>query len=613
MSFAGLQTSKVDSPFRTGAGEEWSDFPNVGNDYTVKRALPPCSSCSKSATHGPPCDLIGALTIFGETRNQRVPAENRLTIQEVKRVWHALWIAGYVAQGYPGDLAFLSGYNSAAQIKTYEIASVSGSQLTIKGPNPKRLVYQNITLNENYFTGVDDNRINVTDVITSMQIGAMVTFLPPSVLAGKVAPVIKSIDFPTGDNDTETFTVTLWESVTSAMQPKDLAFPAEKYYCHVTMYGLAPVGWPNWQAFDETQFSPRSVVDIQSSALMANGGVLDLTASDDSATRVLYPSMMQGALSVVRISSTGAVTPLTADQIETNLTTRQTGDGTWSTTLNLGEWLEDSATFNVEFWAERVSGDAYGRVFSGECGNCQYDSTGSYDNRGGDFCAAKDATQRATFQAMCWQPDCSHFCLIGGKADRYEGSRLKRDVADYRDAAWYTRAFHSVLWQLTQFLEGAAQFQLQRGELLGLGGFLGAFFDEPPGGVYTKRELLYPPNVGQKVTTSDVDGNADQDIVTGLFIANDEWDASGAPPQGFAPASISGWRTKLDPSGGAPLAGVDYFPEAWVGGRQIYQITTSGRAMSIANSVHSMTTYATGISVSGEQDAEIAAIVDGVI
>ncbi len=596
MAFVEVGSTKTNSPFRTDPGEGWSDLPATGNTE-VKATLPSCAGCSKLASHNP-CALIGFKVPQGETSWEDVPSGNRITHTEFRRVFQALWQLDYIFHGWIGSEIIFNagdGGDNATQFKDYEIVSVSGATLTLKGDNPKRLTLGRSIPNPDW--PLTPGALQTVQEYFALRPGAGVEFLAPSVLAGKIKPYIESISPPASNAEGGvTFSVTLSANVSFARSPFDAAFPPGdgKYYCRVWFTQFHDAGWPNVQEPVEALFSPRTQTITRAAAVTASGlpELLD-TAGDP--TRVIPPGVDPVTTPVLTVLDPGGdfEAPI-ADRIVTT----QNGHLDWTTTINVVDLLAAYATatgFEVSFFAESVAADSERAPHRGCCGNCQIEPTGSYAHHSGSRCTAVDCDQFATFKASCWQPNASRFNLAGAGGSFRSGNAVN-PAADIRDGNLWARAWTGASWMIRQGVPGASSssnFSLVRMGIPGLQEFLGAWAGGVPGGNFASQTPFFSPALGRDVWSVDGDGN---DVVTtevGAFFLQSEWDASTAPDAGLLPDTVT-WT-------GAATSGVLENYPAWRTGRtSVYNWDTSASSEALTNRKVTQEVFITGVSASTE-------------
>ena len=606
MAWAGLTIAKTNEPFRSEAGAEAIVFPEGVFAGERKGLLAGCLVCGKSAAHSP-CWMIGAAIPFGETRHQRIPAARRPDVVTAHRIASALWLAGMIHQPMDtGDLAINAGEaNNATQYVDCAIVSVAGNVLTVRGPNPKRIVLGRSVPNPDW--PGDGPRLLTESYECALPIGAMVKFAEPSCLAGKLRPYVIGVEVPETDDEGETeWSVELSCDVSNAEAPADLAFPASEYRCRFYWYAFSPEKWPNWQVAEETQFTRRSKTFTRAE-IEAASGVVTLDNSSEGETRVLTEALWAGALTVESVAG-----PRDAAWIAARLTTTQVGYRSWETRLDLGDLLTEepgTTSVDVEWMPEAVSGDSWRLQFPSGCGNCQKDRTGSYVHHDGWRCTkASEASAFGTFKRSCWQPSCDGFAI--GYVGNAVGT-LTRGADDARDTTWWGPMWTRQSMVVVQYLEGFGFFTLKMPAHGGpsIEGLVGGWSDSVPTGKFPSQTPLFGAVFGQREEFEDEDG-PNHRIVHGLFQAREEWTAGTTPTQGAAGELISGWNSRTNALGAAMSARQRQFPTRGAGNTHLYEWEPSSSGLGWSNKlVEGQAAYATGMDLAEAEDSELAGVV----
>ena len=250
MSFVTVATARTNASQRVAAGQGWSYLPNQSTWTETVHDLAGCATCTKLAAHGT-CDLIGFAVPQGNNSWDTIPATKRVDYLTYRSVFQALWQLDYIFNGHIIGIIYNAGEggDNATQEFGYEVTAVSGTTVTLKGPNPKRLQLGSSAPNPEYGTG-EGGALAITEQFFALRPGAMLRFLQPSVLADKLSPYIVSISPPASNAAANvTFTVVVSANVSNARQPYDEAYPPAdgKYYASVAFTQFHDASWPNVQ------------------------------------------------------------------------------------------------------------------------------------------------------------------------------------------------------------------------------------------------------------------------------------------------------------------------------------------------------------------------------
>jgi ferredoxin len=602
-------------------------FPSLtGGNAEEAVTLSSCAGCSKLASHCPSV-AIGVDIDVGETRHQRVPSENRFSAAEGMKLQAAMWVLWYMTNGHIGNeirFNYGDGGNNASQVVRYEIVSASGFTLTLKGPNPKRVVIGRLDLNPDWPLS-DEGRLQASQVTRCIPVGAGVEFEWPSVHYRNNRPFITAINPPASDaEDDVTFTVEVSNRVSNADRHFDGFFDTagRKYFCKIRWEALVPGVWKNFQAVTETQWAEQSMT-------FESAGTVELLDGNDASTRVLFESMLPGALSATLALQGGGTEARTGGWVEARLTTTQTGAGAWETMLDVSD-LDFVSTYDsitVTYHAEAVSGDTGRFFFQGSCGNAQKDYSGSYVVGDGErHCTDPDSTGFDNFEDVCWQPGCSGFTLR-----RLDGSVLGQEIfpADSPDDPkfWSGLAMRNH-WVVTQSVEGVASFTLTvpAGGGPSHAALCGGFRDEVPTGKFPERYPYHAPQWGQVKLWGDGEGETPRfTFVQGAWFAK-PYDDSGdggpsyiydaanetasMPEEGVIADEVAGWNTKTDPRGESMERRVEKFPAWFAGSMNVYQYAHDGGSIARTNKLHETgEKFVTGAAIDGGERADVASVV----
>lgn len=637
MAFFGWTPSKTDVARVATDGERSLHFPAYSPSLTKVKVLEgACASCSKETTHNV-CKLLGVAIPQGESRFERLPAANKLSVADINKLQTALAIMRHAGHGMIGnDVVYNagSGGDNATQTETYEITAVSGNTLTLLGANPKRLQMNEAVLNPNwpmlapdsyrppgltdtewddspgntpagtppFFDGMGWAQYISTPRAYAMPVGASVEYQSPSALSGKNNPVITKIYPPASDSLTGvTFDVDVSIDADSAMEPIDANDPPspDKYYCKVRMELLFPCRWLHVTAPVEVAFTRREAVEFTTDAIH------DLLDTDGDPTRVLWPGMIPDAITIQLFNGATAgpmVNALDVYSSAPRLVTTDSGATSWSTKLDL-RGLGIGTTYTkavVTFHPEALTGDTWRMQFAGGCAHSYQEHSGSYEHDSGYRCAQVESTGFADYQgAQCWKPgSCSRFAL--GDAVEYFGTAgfLPDDGAslDFWCGVWNRSD-----WLLRQLVAGvsspaASAFRLEHRATSGpsILTLLGHFVQSVP--VQTKVATVAPwlaPVWGQRVTWDD-SGDAGQAVAFGAFLmsGNDysgvggddlRQDVTSTARLGSLASEVTGWQTKTDPLGTSLPSRLAALAFKQTGGTNPYTYTFGGAGFGRAN------------------------------
>lgn len=637
MSFVAFSWTKEDVPRRTTGGRKAIAFPSTGLPEASIRPSA-CSACPRAADHDV-CQAIGIAVPYGETRYQRVPVNQRPTVQHVNELQAALWLAGYCAHGYIGDQYIYNvgeSATNASQFTSVEILSASGSWLIVYGENPRRLNIGTSTVNPEWPfeapaelrpPGITDEEWDVMkygrlipgSATFSLPVGAAVEFQYPSVLFQRLVPFIVEIDCDTDESPCE-YRVRCSTTVANARRPYDNFFPPVegKYFAKLRFEALTQARWLNVQAPSETQFS-------RASATFTTAAVHELLNNAGHSTRVLYPSMLAGALTVTLSLQAGGIETLSDGAAQALLSTTQSPSG-WSTTIDLSafDFGETYSQAAVAYLPQAVAGDAVRLPFQSSCSNAQRDPSGSFVHGDERHCArAGTATQFGTFRDECWQPECSGFALgdDGSGDDGGPAAIGPRSIgpSDMGDEDFWSGLWHRGDWFVQQGIPGISHhrnFSFGRPDNAGasIGSLCGGFSDTVPPGYYPLRDLFFGPVFGRRFELDDGDGNEAHALVMGAFYlapydhesqGGDSYvfDWSASPTLGAVADAVSSWNTKPDAIGGNIETDLARLPFRLTGATNVYTYGHGSSAMAASNERHANSeAFVVAMSLATEDD-----------
>lgn len=618
MAFFGLfSIAKEDVSRRASPGMGSIAFPATGLVEAPLR-LPGCSGCSKRVAHNP-CSGIGIQIPHGEHRYQRVPLVQRPDVATLNRLQTALFALGYIAWGYIGnDILFnSSAANNGSQTLGCELLGSSGNVLTLRADNPKALTLGVSRENPDY--PLPDPETGATtpfvflDLTQVLPVGAAVEFDHPSILAGKLSPMITKVNPPVSNDLTGvTFTVEVWADCSNAREPLDAYYPPPggRYTCTLRWEALDASDFGNFQAPRETAFSRKTLefTELGTYALTNNAG---------GACRILWPGMMTEAVVVElvrRVSAGGGSDFMTDGWIEDRLTGLDPSPGSYSTSIDLTDI--DTVTYEraiVTYHPEAIATDAFRIQFASGCMHAQKDPSGSYKMVGDHRCAAPGSSGFSTFRGdRCWKPGSCDAFALGDAAGTFGAPEFT--PADLGAAALLSSLWHRFNWIIEQGIPGISShrnFRLRKPHPGGpsIQGLAGGFADVVPSGYFARRQPHFGAVFGKRITWTDEDDNEQQGIVPGAFYAASEYTAGTTPEAGCIAGAVSGWSSKLDALGAAMDPGLALLPHRLTGRASVYEYEHSAAAMHASNELVQIEAIVSGCSLSGDEDTAVTASV----
>lgn len=489
----------------------------------------------------------------------------QLTYDKIRVLDAAAYYATGFTTGVAGPLPWNAGAGSAANISDvvrYQVTSASGGTLTCVGPHPQRIGFAVPSENPDW-PSAGEPRWNYTTIYGSIPIGAEVRPLGPSVLAGKMVGVITAINAPSTYSDEVTCTFTTTGDFDNIGEPLDAALGSFEVFVDIYFYRIAaplvaPLAWaPIGQAWSG---QVRDVDRATDAPTLDGDGCYELTGPDDSSRKALFPSM----------DSTLATTSPIASLLYRRF------DGTWmdaSTSLT-SRWRQDKvgSDYRTRIYLDdlyALTGDAYVTRFyvtyyslylpgdtdfdlaafrhPSSCANSRpftgYTNAGTSES--GQTCWAKDSATgfaNGDYHANCYLPGtsdgltslCDKFVARG-----LGGSYIGGEVASPGQFAgggdlWDRITVASDIFFVEFFTSGSPVriFYVERvangnPSLASLGG---AWYPIDRG-LFTIREPLKGPILGQRKTHADDDGNAFHVHVPGAFWMRAWSDSDGARDQ----------------------------------------------------------------------------------
>lgn len=616
MVFRSINWTPENAPQRTAEGEKSFFLPDSPFDV-VKHLLPKCVECAKVSAHSP-CQGLALDVPHGSERYDGIPSGQRFPIDGLQDIHFALWAATYINYGVPFTFYNLGLGNNIEQQFSYEIISVSGNLMTIRGREPRYMSHSNFILNPEYPPILP--RLLDVGAAGAMPVGATVKFDYPSVYSAKgfepwVTRVIPNTPRVGDGIVPETFQVELSADVSNAMRPIDLALgnPSE-YRCRIGWHLIAPADLPNWQVDIEAQFSLRieEKTPAEVDAIILGGGQYELLANDGSSTRIMWPDFFEAAMTVSIFKGSGTE-HLTPSEIAERLLV--TGTGPWVTTFDFTDLdYPDLNSIAIVYRPEAVATDDTRMVYAGSCANSQEDRSGSYVVSEGHYCTAPESTgfEAGLFRKTCWLPGrCDKFCM-GNESGGYKTERMIHKRSDVYQTKWWAHLFSRASWLVEQGVPGVnhpLNFKIMRpagakgGSVQEL---LGSFQDEVFGGFYPNIASFFSPSMGALIETTDVDGTRGS-LRHGAFVFQGGNDLSVDPQSGFIPINVgAAWNDKKDAFGDAQSFRRSDMPDM-AARCDVYDFASRGSSYGRKTSLVSNTQkFLTGFDILDMEDSEVA-------
>lgn len=588
MSFfpSGIIENKDDCAYRATQGQRNIPLPDHGSDESL------------ALITGTP-DLAQGLNInvpVGEHRHFGIPESNRITWRDAHRLFVAMCETAFVMNRMDqGELRLNAGTGAAnmTNFGEWEVVDVSGNIITLRGTNPRKVVYVTSSMQNPEWPAPGEPKIISTSGYCSLPVGSLVKFLAPSALSRKLTPRVLKVNPPvsTAEDDVE-FTIEVGYACDAAMEPENKKYPMGEVRCRVFFYGTFPPAFPRFERVSEAQFA-RRVVTFSRNDLLAESAP-ELKRSNNASGRVLPADAFEHALKITVTRTNGDTL---VDDPAARLTITQGAGPSWTSVLELSAEAMDPSVreVEVEYWAEAVAGTDEGAgssrvICSGKCANSWHDVTGSYAQDGDEVCVAVDADQRATHRQGCWQINCSKFCLGDETRNLRSGNMANPRPADFSKPEHFMRLWNNTDWILTQQNSGSADprnFILSRppGGAPSLGEMLGGWSNGVPGGLFPSRDEYFGRKFGRRETGTTVEGDEWQAVRYGAFAAapwtdgdgdlQGAWSAGTVPASGILPALVSGWATKPDGNGGSLAAELAQFAYRGMGSVNVYNFVAS--------------------------------------
>ncbi|MBI1291212.1 hypothetical protein GC173_08195 [bacterium] len=583
MAFLSFSTpSPTNHAPRTDEGAKGQAFPWSGATE-VREVLPGCCECGNLEAHGSPCSRVGIERLSGELLEDGATPSRYASAAALVELDAALWAAAFVGGALmQGSYLYNLGSgtaNNVLQRETVEVLSTSGQWLTVRGRDPRRLTFGVSRINPEWplpdpITGTTA-RIQWETASIALPVGGILEPHPPSVLHGKLNPMVLQIEPPTGplvEGDGAEYRIRVWASIDSFRQPYNKKLPPSdgRYWASIGYVGIVPERWSNWQHFPLAHWV-RQTRELTASGLALVGGEVSLTDSDGQATRILPRS---AGANVLRVSITvaGTTTAVGDGVVDGGLVYTDTGTG-WATELDLSWALEIPGleSVRIEYMAEaRVEDGPAAAITNGSCANSQVDHSGSYIHGTVRRCLDVGCSKFTSdgFRDVCWDPSATGFALCGG----VQPAADVRDNANLAEVAWSGAG--TVIVQGMAGQSGHGNFWFERRTRTGLSMMMGSFCDavpRSPGAGWT--EVLGSRVWGQRRTYTDETGDH-QELVFGAH------DATHTGFTGALEATVGGWDERTGQRRTSMNAAEQTFPSFGPAGCSVADGRDSGGAMS---------------------------------
>lgn len=405
-------------------------FTSPATGPTVQKYLhPKCAGCSLASAHS-----ITVATYYNIPDNKHLyedfPSNVRFVPSELNRLQSALWYLWFYPFGFYSEQELISLSSSGApnnptESVQYRVEGVSGSTVTLFGPNPKKISKTILKPNPDYVPG-DGPRYIAETVYFALPIGSQLQFLFPSALENKCRPMITEIDYPVSDADEVEFEVTTTHSdLGNYNTTQDPDIEQDEFDCRVLFELQGESKWFNFQSFSTQVFSRRTITLTEWEEFVA---LPNFSASTN--VKVLTPGMIPDAISVeitrtdnpsIAISDYQAVDTLFASGVPTSYVILTPYD------------FSDLDEITISYWVRDTDAGAPLKLHhQSTCSNDQYDPT-----TGARRCMSPNCDGFDEYTSGgCWQPSASGFCL-GNKAQGFRINNLNLDIADL-DSSWFS-------------------------------------------------------------------------------------------------------------------------------------------------------------------------------
>lgn len=599
---------KTNAPQRTLPGQKMWKCPSylASTQILYPKA---CKDCDHRIEHGIANNILVPVP-YNLGRYSVIPVAERQDVASFNAYASGLYIWNYALRGFLGDnVQWNAGAaNNASQTIGATIISVGSHYVVVRSKNPKRIILGRTRPNPEWpfadpVTGQYGKIVTESIPYTLPVNGVSCEFHWPSVLWGKVFPLVTHIDLPESDDPEAIVDYTIYFGTADvpfcnpefAMTQYDEGdYGPFEYKVTLRFEAFSPDGWKDFQAPIEKQFTPLKQTVV-------GAGIHELYKSDGSATRVIYPQDNNRA---VTIKLNGPPQTLTEGQVLACLSTVQSG-GTWQTFVDLTAYAFTDAV--VSFWAERLPADAKYTQCQASCTNSVKDPTGSYIHGVTRRCNEVESSGfvGGLYQDECWLPGvCNAFQLT--------------DPLEVNDQAYWSKIFHSGWWVLEQGLEGinsTNNWTLSKKGMAGIQSLTGSFQDQVYVGRFPKRYEWKPRVLHDIVELIDEDDNWTAYPAYGAFYAsNYNYEVPGASAslifdaaapvltQGILASKISGWSTGKDPNNPND-------PTGYLGNCNIYSYESGGQSQTKDNEVLECEAFVIGIDATDDSsDSQVSRI-----
>jgi hypothetical protein len=558
MTYVSLPSNKNNIPARTDEGVKGILFPITGHPE-YKFVQNDCKNCTKKDDHGQPACQIGYIPQYNNPSYDDVPSDSKLDKETLDKLQVALWNASYIHNGVLRGTLYnlnIGTANNISQQETYEIISSSNRFLEIKGKDPRLMSSGFSQKNFNFPleapaemrpAGISDEswdimkfaRLISSGIEHSLSLGAAIFFHFPSILWDKTECHVTKIQLPTGEpSEDVTFTVECSSTITNAMQPYDLAFPPDKYYCTLYYYIVGKEDWSNYQIIPETWFTKKQIT-ITKSELDTLEGMIPLLDTDGQNCKVLSPSMCN---MLVKYRVTNNPIPYVFNLNDSHIIINQIG-GSFTSTLNLSSLLslEILETIDVIYFPQAYSDDDFIFPYNKTCANDQAENTGTFEHSDGRRCTNVDCQKFKDNQYVagnCWRTI---------NADKFTLNNSNFETHNPLDSNNLQRLWNRTSIIIEQGLNGVSSyrnFAYKRISGPSLSELTGNYFDEVAFGNFPTKYAAHMPSLGQRREYT-VSGNKFHEIIYGNFNArtyNQDWSDKGF--DGSFKVYISGWNSR---------------------------------------------------------------------
>jgi hypothetical protein len=213
---------------RTDDGAKGRAYPWGSGATAVREVLPGCIGCDNLTAHGSPCSRVGVERIAGERLEDDATAGQYASAETLVEIDSALWAAAFIGgANLSGNYLYNLGFgtaNNVLQFETVRVTAVAGNLVSVVGRDPRRLTYGVSRVNPEWplpdpITG-STARLQTDGIALSLPAGALFEPLEPSVLFGKLTPMVRRVIPPTGAfiaGTNAAYQLELWAGVNNLM------------------------------------------------------------------------------------------------------------------------------------------------------------------------------------------------------------------------------------------------------------------------------------------------------------------------------------------------------------------------------------------------------------